>query len=133
MRPPVPSPASTILMLRALFWIAVATAVTMALLPHPPHLPIDRLGDKFEHMLAFALLAALGSGAFPAMPLARLGERLSFLGALIEMCQSIPALHRDCDFRDWLADTLAVIGTLVVMRLCRGPADQRHAIRPPDA
>ena len=39
---------------RVLMWIAIVTAVTMALLPHPPALPIDRFGDKFEHSLAFA-------------------------------------------------------------------------------
>ncbi len=101
---------------RASFCLALAFAVTMALLPHTPALPIDSWGDKSEHMLAFGVLAILGSVAFPDMPLARLGERLSFLGALIEVCQSIPALHRDCDVRDWLADTLAIIVALVMVR-----------------
>ena len=72
---------------RALFALAVAIAVILALLPHPPHLPIDTLGDKFEHSLAFAVMALFAVGSFPAMPLARLGERLSFLGALIEVFQ----------------------------------------------
>jgi VanZ family protein len=92
-----------------LFWLAFVFAVTMALLPHPPHLPIDRFGDKFEHMLAFATLTVLARFAFPAMPALRIAERLSFLGALIEVTQSIPALHRDCDIRDWIADTLAIL------------------------
>ena len=39
------------------------------------------------------------------------------MGALIEVFQAIPALHRDCDWRDWLADTLAVAGVLLVLRL----------------
>jgi hypothetical protein len=64
-----------------LFWCALGVAVTMALLPKPPHLAIDSLGDKFEHSLAFVVLAALGASAYPRMPLVRLGERLSFLGA----------------------------------------------------
>jgi len=93
----------------ALFWLAVILAVTMALLPHPPKLPIDSLGDKFEHSLAFATLTLFGTLAFPAMPRWRLAERLSFLGALIEVVQSVPVLHRDCDIRDWIADTLAII------------------------
>ncbi|MBN8809324.1 MAG: hypothetical protein J0I47_13965 [Sphingomonas sp.] len=109
---------------RVLFGAALVFAVTMALLPHPPQLPIDRWGDKSEHMLAFGVLAVLGSLAFPRLPLPRLGERLSFLGALIEVCQSIPALHRDCDIRDWLADTLAIVVALIVMHvvLRRGQA-----------
>lgn len=101
----------------ALFWLALAFAVTMAVLPKPPHTPFDRFGDKFEHMLAFGVLAGLGVGAFPTLPLSRLAERLSFLGALIEVTQSIPALHRDCDIRDWVADTLAIVLVLSLVRL----------------
>ena len=105
--------------LLSLFWCALVFALVMALLPQPPHLPIDRLGDKFEHMLAFGVLALLGSTAYPAMPLFRLGERLSFLGALIEVLQSIPELHRDCDIRDWIADTIAVAVVLGLVHLAR--------------
>jgi hypothetical protein len=65
------------------------------------------------------VLAVLGSAAYPAMPLFRLGERLSFLGALIEVLQSIPVLHRDCDIRDWIADTLAVAVMLGLVHLAR--------------
>ncbi len=104
---------------RLLFWLALAFALVMALLPHPPSLPIDSFGDKFEHMLAFSVLAILGAMGYPGMSLPALGERLSFLGALIEVCQSIPSLHRDCDIRDWMADTLAVIVALLLVRLVR--------------
>jgi VanZ family protein len=106
-------------MFKALFWCALAFALVMALLPHPPHLPIDSFGDKFEHMLAFATLSILGATAYPAMPLPRLGERLSFLGAIIEVLQSIPSLHRDCDIKDWIADTIAVIVALGIIHLMR--------------
>jgi len=105
--------------LQSLFWCALVFALVMALLPQPPHLSIDRLGDKFEHMLAFSVLALLGSTAYPAMPLFRLGERLSFLGAMIEVLQSIPSLHRDCDIRDWFADTIAVTVVLGLVYLAR--------------
>ncbi len=103
-----------------LFWIALAGAVTLAVLPHPPQLPLDRLGDKFNHMLAFATLTALAEFGLPAEPRWRLAERLSFLGALIEVAQSIPALHRDCDIRDWVADTLAIVVVTVLMAAVRG-------------
>ena len=111
-----------------MFCVALLFAVTMALLPHPPKLPIDRWGDKAEHMLAFAMLAALGAGAWPALPLLRLGERLSFLGALIEVCQLIPALHRDCDIRDWLADTLAITLTLLLAVALRNRQARREPV-----
>lgn len=104
----------------ALFWLALAFALAMALLPHPPVLPIDRLGDKFEHMLAFATLTLLADPAFPAMPRLRIAERLSFFGALIEVTQSIDALHRDCDIRDWFADTAAILVVTGALALWRG-------------
>ena len=104
----------------ALFWLALAFALAMALLPHPPALPIDRLGDKFEHMLAFATLTLLADPAFPAMPRLRIAERLSFFGALIEVTQSIHALHRDCDIRDWFADTAAILVVTGGLALWRG-------------
>lgn len=95
--------------------LAIVVAVTMALLPHPPHLPIDRFGDKFEHMLAFSTIALLAAFAYPTARLFRIGERLSFLGAVIEVLQSIPSLHRDCDIRDWIADTLAITVVLLIV------------------
>jgi VanZ family protein len=109
----------TTLMLRLLFWAAAIFAVTMAVLPHPPHMPVDQFGDKFEHMLAFATMSTLAAAAYPRFPLFRIGERLSFLGALIEVVQSIPELHRDCDIRDWVADTLAITVVLLVAGLFR--------------
>jgi VanZ family protein len=107
---------------RVLFWCALLFACTMAVVPVPPHLPIDSLGDKFEHSLAFAVLALLGAVAYRATPLPRLLERLSFLGAAIELFQSIPSLHRDCDIRDWVTDTIAagvVLGLVWVWRRTR--------------
>lgn len=93
-------------------------AVTMALLPHPPQISV---GDKWQHMTAFGVLTILSVIGFPETPLHRIGERLSFLGALIEVFQSIPALHRDCDVMDWLADTYVIVGVLIVVRIVRGP------------
>jgi hypothetical protein len=104
------------LAMRLLFWLACAFAVVMALLPSPPEVA-PHIGDKIQHMVAFAVLAMLANLAFPLSPRLRLIERLSFLGALIEVAQSIPALHRDCDIFDWIADTSSVV---VVTGLCVG-------------
>ena len=103
------------LFLRLVLVAAVVFAVTMALLPKPPHVPIDQFGDKFEHMLAFATIALLAAFSYPTARLFRIGERLSFLGALIEVLQSIPSLHRDCDIHDWIADTLAITVVLLIV------------------
>ncbi|HET9628632.1 MAG TPA: hypothetical protein VFP14_04025 [Novosphingobium sp.] len=102
---------------RVLFWLALLGAVGLALMPHPPQLPTDRLGDKFNHMLAFATLAALAALGWPQMERLRVVERLSFLGALIEVMQAMPALHRDCDIRDWAADTVAIVAVTALFAL----------------
>ncbi|MDB5582893.1 MAG: hypothetical protein JWR80_8069 [Bradyrhizobium sp.] len=102
-------------LIRATFWVAVGLALLMALLPQPPSLPIDAMGDKSEHVMTFVTLTLLAALGYRNTSLPRIAERLSFLGALIEIFQSIPALHRDCDFRDWIADTLAIIVTLILL------------------
>jgi hypothetical protein len=100
------------------FLAALGFTLAMAWLPHPPPVP-GNPSDKIQHIAAFACLSVLGATAFPAFPLARLGERLSFLGAIIEIVQTIPALHRDCDIRDWVADTFAVMVVLFVVGALR--------------
>jgi VanZ family protein len=100
--------------IRPLFLLAIALTLLMALLPKPPPLPIDRFGDKFEHMLAFSVLAFLARFSFQRVSYWRMLEHLSFFGALIEVCQSLPVLHRDCDARDWVADTVAAALMLLV-------------------
>lgn len=104
---------------RVLLGLGILLAVVLALLPQPPHLPIDSLGDKFEHSLAFVVLSLLAAGGFPDVRLTRIGERLSFLGAMIEVAQSIPVLHRDCDILDWATDTIAIIVTLLIVAAVR--------------
>ena len=79
-------------------------------------------------MFAFGTLTILSVLAFPATSLLRIGERMSFLGALIEVLQSIPSLHRDCDVMDWLADTLIIVAVLTVIVVYR-----RLSARPPAA
>ncbi|MEH3047827.1 hypothetical protein [Sphingomonas adhaesiva] len=98
---------------------ATVFAVTIALLPHPPHV-MGNAPDKIQHMTAFGTITILYCAAFPRQSLLRIGERLSFLGALIEVFQSIPALHRDCDVMDWIADTAVIVGVLLVVRIVRG-------------
>lgn len=103
---------------RIILFAAIAFAVTMALLPHPPHTPFEH-HDKFQHMGAFTTLAALAAWSYPDAPIFRIGERLSFLGALIEVLQAMPSIHRDCDIRDWIADTLAIAVVLSLIALYR--------------
>jgi len=100
---------------RLLFWAAALLAFVMAVLPHPPELP-GNPSDKLQHMAAFATLAALGAWAYAATALLQLLAGLSLFGALIEVVQAIPAIHRDSDVKDWLADTIAAGLVLLLIR-----------------
>jgi VanZ family protein len=111
---------------RLLFWAAASFAFVMAVLPHPPEVPGEP-NDKVEHIIAFAILAALGSFAYPRTGLWRLLAGLSLFGALIEIVQAIPALQRDSDVWDWVADTAAVAVVLTLVWLWRRAASARGA------
>jgi hypothetical protein len=108
--------------MRSLFLVIFAAALlftlVMAWMPHPPSVPYHE-EDKAWHVIAFVTLSLLAWLAFPAAPLARIGERLSFLGAVIEVVQNIPALHRDCDVYDWIAETIAIAVTLAIVAAIR--------------
>jgi VanZ family protein len=100
---------------RALFWAAALFAFVMAVLPHPPRLPGEP-NDKVQHIAAFATLAVLGAWAYSRTATTKILLRLSLFGAFIELCQAIPALHRDSDVLDWIADTLAAGLVLLALR-----------------
>lgn len=102
--------------MRALFWAAALFAFVMAVLPHPPRLPVEP-NDKIQHIAAFATLALLGAWAYSRTATMKMIVGLSLFGAFIELCQAIPALHRDSDPVDWLADTLAAGLVLFALRL----------------
>ncbi|WP_206242177.1 VanZ family protein [Novosphingobium terrae] len=104
---------------RGVFLLLLATVLYLTLMPSPPHVALDNLpfGDKIEHFLAFGSLTFAARFGFPRMAEWLVLERLSFLGAMIEVVQGSPGLHRDCDWRDWAADTLGVLVALAAVRV----------------
>lgn len=105
-------------LLRFAFWAATAFAFVMAILPKPPELP-GAPSDKVQHIAAFLTLATLAAFAFPGRSLLRIALWLSAFGALIEVVQAIPALHRDSDVVDWIADSAAVAVVLILVAAIR--------------
>ena len=103
---------------RALFWALALFALVMALIPHPPEIPGDP-SDKVQHAVAFATLALVGSLAYPRLTHLRLIVALSLFGALIELAQAVPVLHRDSDPVDWVTDTVACAVVLLLVRWWR--------------
>lgn len=102
-------------MLKSGFAIATVVSFVMAVLPHPPSLPLNP-SDKLLHVLAFAALGGLGAAAFPKLPLVRLWLMLTAFGALIEAVQAIPHLHRDSELADLAADAIAALGAGYLVR-----------------
>lgn len=102
--------------LRWMFFAAAAFALVMALLPKPPQLPGEP-GDKIQHMIAFFTLGAMSAAGWRQRPDLFLLAMLALFGASIEVFQMTPALHRDAEFFDWIADVAAALGGIAVVRL----------------
>jgi hypothetical protein len=73
--------------------------------------------DKATHFLAFYGLTGLAAAAFPTRNLFLIAVLLSAFGALIEVVQGLPMVHRDRDFWDWVADNAAIAFALAPMLL----------------
>jgi hypothetical protein len=73
--------------------------------------------DKAEHFIAFYALTGLAVAAFPKRNLFVIAALLSGFGALIEYVQGLSIVHRDRDFWDWVADTIAICAALAPMLL----------------
>ena len=110
--------------LRTIFWIAIVLSFLAAINPQPPQLP-GQPNDKVQHIMAFLMLGALAFFAFPRVGPIILLAWLSAFGAFIEFVQMIPALHRDGDILDWIADTAASAFTLMTLHLFREASGRR--------
>lgn len=120
-------------LMTALFYLAIAFTLTMALLPSPPQMP-GNPGDKMQHMAAFATLTLLAIITFPPARYVRIFLTLAALGALIEILQAIPRLHRDAEVADWVADCGAVLAVLLLAAICQRlmPPSGRKDMKPDD-
>jgi hypothetical protein len=101
---------------QAAFFAALIFTFYSAVIP-PSHAVQLVPWDKAEHFIAFYALTGLGAAAFPRGRLWVIAAALSAFGALIEIVQGTPLVHRDMDFWDWVADTLAIIAALSPMLL----------------
>lgn len=101
---------------RVAFVLAALVAFVMASLPHPPRIPGEP-SDKILHVVAFATLGVFAGAGFRRRSVWWLFAMLSVFGALIEAVQAIPALNRDSELADLLADMVAALVALVAVRL----------------
>jgi len=103
----------------AMYFMATAT-VAIALIPTTPTPPPFPHIDKIQHLAIFTMLAVLARLGFPDAPARLVFERLAFLGAGIEVLQTIPLIERSSDVIDWLADLAGIaIGLLLALPIAR--------------
>lgn len=123
---------------QALWWLSMATVLTLALMPAPPK-QIDLGWDKLNHLAAFGVMTMLGLGAkvwrFAPQSLHRHGayaalataislQMLAF-GGLIEVLQSFTPT-RFAEWGDLVADSLGIALGLVAMTLWRARLASRE-------
>ena len=101
---------------RCAFLAALVFTFYSAVIP-PSHAVQLVPWDKAEHFIAFYALTGLGVAAFPRGRLWIIAALLSAFGALIEIVQGLPIVHRDRDFWDWVADSIAILAALSPMLL----------------
>ncbi|ATE65276.1 hypothetical protein [Rhizorhabdus dicambivorans] len=94
-----------------IFWTTLGVVYGLAIMPSQ-QAPDLGAGDKVNHIAAFLTLAILGRAAYRAHPAWRLALGLSLFGALVELTQAIPVLHRDASIWDWVADSAATLVAL---------------------
>jgi VanZ family protein len=99
----------------ALWCAAVAAVVVLSLTPVPDLGELPEHSDKFEHFLAYALLAAGAVQLYPRWrSLVVVGLALVFMGIGLEYAQGALTTTRMMDRADALANTLGVIAGLAV-------------------
>jgi hypothetical protein len=101
---------------RFVFFAALIFTFYSAVIP-PSHALQLTPWDKATHFIAFYVLTGLAVAAFPKQNLFAVAALLSAFGALIEIVQGLPMVHRDRDFWDWVADTIAISSALAPMLL----------------
>lgn len=94
---------------RLLFVWAMLLAFTLAMLPGDPGVSSN---DKGNHALAFSTLGFLARLGWPRGPLWKQALALIGFGALIEVCQAIPFVHRDASWGDLAADAIFTVAGL---------------------
>ena len=110
-----------------LWWLAVLVVVALSLVPPPP-MELPRHGDKLEHLLAYAVLAAAAVQVWrPGRPLLMAGLGLVLLGVLLELAQGGLTSSRMADPADALANGLGVgLGMLTALTPWRDALPRRE-------
>lgn len=99
-------------------WLVAVAVVCVASLTPPPPMELPRHGDKVEHLLAYAALAAAAVQLFrPGRFLLGIGAGLVMMGVGLEWAQGALTETRMADPADALANSAGVLLGLATVRL----------------
>lgn len=99
-------------------WLVAVAVVCVASLTPPPPMELPRHGDKVEHLLAYAALAAAAVQLFrPGRFLLGIGAALVLMGVGLEWAQGALTETRMADPADALANSAGVLLGLATVRL----------------
>jgi VanZ family protein len=110
------------------FWLAALFAYVEAIIPARDQIELS-LWDKINHMAAFFTITFLARAAYPRIPVFRLFVMMAAFGAVIELSQALPFIHRDAEWADWFADLIATLLGLIIAWPFAILADRRRSRR----
>ena len=88
-------------------WAMIVFAILASLAPHEK-LPHTGVNDKFEHTLAYTVLALWFAGIYPRSRYMIIAIGLFVMGLVIEWAQGAMNLGRQSDFRDLIANSVGI-------------------------
>lgn len=93
-----------------LWWLAVVLVWVACLMPPPALPPLTDNSDKWQHLLAYFVLAGSGVQLWRgARALSLLAGALLLMGAAIELAQGLLTSSRMADPADMLANSVGVL------------------------
>lgn len=117
---------------KLLFWASAIGAYAFAVMPGD-QMPTLSAWDKMNHMIAFFTIALFMRPAYRGLSTPVIALLLAGLGGFIEICQMIPAVHRDASLSDWIADCLAIVAGLTVANIILFFRDRRWSQVSPES
>jgi VanZ family protein len=100
-------------------WMLGAAVLVVCLAP-ARSLPQTGVSDKIEHSIAYAVLSLWFAGLYPRSRYVIIGIGLFAMGVAIEWAQGAMQVGRHSDYRDVIANSLGIVGGLVLAALWLG-------------
>ena len=95
-------------------WILIAGAIVASLVPSHDLPSLGGVSDKTEHIVGYAVLSLWFAGIYPRTRYPMIGVCLLVMGIVIEGLQGAMHLGRQADLTDVYANTIGIVGGLLL-------------------